>query len=653
MSDGGLTRRSLLERAALGASSLALGSQFLPTLATAGRGHRNAIPLPSPAQVRTDFQKMVDFGPRLTGSDAHNRFIAWLEREFVAAGCELLPCDVYETNRWLAGDYGLELLEGPEAGPARIATYFPRSQETPAEGVTGPLVYAGSPPPPSLNGADLGALQAGLARYPDDLAGWASALPSTLSGSTEGSILLVDLPLPVPLHAGVFAPLITHYSDDESLAELALIDYKRTWLVPGLQMPLAPFAGLGAAGVVLILDASYEALLGSYLPFEAGYEDVPALYVDRDTGAQLRAQSVARPRTRLTLTATREQVPTPSVTAVLPGRSEETIIFNTHTDGQGFVEENGGVAFVQLARHFGSLPPAERLERTLVFAAWPGHMTNDLPQATGWIEAHEEIVERAAAALTVEHLGCSEWVDSIDKGYHATGQAELFAVWTNQGPIFEQTKAAIAAHDLPRTPMLRAPAQFGVGGPFHSAGIPQIGAIAGPEYLLNIVDDGDMDKLDAELASRQIAFVADLTRRLDVIDAAELADGDPTLGSPAPGGGFESSDAQPVAEECGPARKLVVDAGRRRRLIILWHGRGPEGTAQLSVWARGGPLKGISVELRQGGRTLARSGRLTVRARELGVVLSRPGGKAFADGRYTLAVRLAGKPIGRRVVGVA
>src|SRR5438067_1351891 len=81
-----------------------------------------------------------------------------------------------------------------------------------------------------------------------------------------------------------------------------------------------------------------------------------------------------RPRTRLTLTARRRKVRTPTVTAILPGASREAILFNTHTDGQGFAEENGGVAFVQLARHFGSLPRGKRLKRTLVFAAWPGHM---------------------------------------------------------------------------------------------------------------------------------------------------------------------------------------------------------------------------------------------------------------------------------------
>jgi hypothetical protein len=219
---------------------------------------------------------------------------------------------------------------------------------------------------------------------------------------------------------------------------------------------------------------------------------------------------------------------------VLPGQSSETIIFNTHTDGQGFVEENAGVAFVQLARHFASLPPRKRLKRTLVFAAWPGHMVADLPQTQGWIDDHPDLVARAACALTVEHLGCTEWTDSLGSGYHATGLPEMFAVWTTQGEMFKQTRNTVVAHDLARTALMRPPAQFGVGAAFQSAGVPQIGAIAGPEYLLTISPGGDLNKLDERLAARQIRWLADLATRLDPIPASTLRQGDPTLGVVAP-----------------------------------------------------------------------------------------------------------------------
>src|SRR3954454_14845403 len=176
MHDSRWTRRRFIERAALGAGALAAGPQLWPRAAQAA----TPIGLPSPAQVRRDFQTMVDFGPRLTGSEPHNRYIEWLEREFAAAGCELLPCDVYETTRWSMQRYGLDLLEGGAAGRVKVASYFPRSQETPEDGVTGPLVYGGTAPAPAINVVDSGGLQAALARYPADMASWAQGMSGTL-----------------------------------------------------------------------------------------------------------------------------------------------------------------------------------------------------------------------------------------------------------------------------------------------------------------------------------------------------------------------------------------------------------------------------------------------------------------------------------------
>jgi hypothetical protein len=55
--------------------------------------------------------------------------------------------------------------------------------------------------------------------------------------------------------------------------------------------------------------------------------------------------------------------------------------------------------------------------------------------------------------------------------------------------------------------------------------VPQIGAIAGPEYLVTVSDNGDLDKLDEALAARQIAWLADLVRQIDAVAAADLRSG--------------------------------------------------------------------------------------------------------------------------------
>jgi hypothetical protein len=645
-----ITRRRLLVQGAFGAASAWIASQWPGRSALAASSP--GFGLPAPDAVRRDVQRVVDFGPRLTGNDAHNRFCEWLEREFSEAGLQLLPCDTFDTSRWEVGRFGLDVLEGQGAGAVKVATYFPRSKQTSADGVTGPLVYAGSPPQPAVNPGDIGSLQAALARYPSDLASWAQALPGTLSGSPQGSVLLVDVPAPPLLTPGAFLPILTHWQGQgESLAQLATDDYKRLWTVPGLTMPLQEFSSLGVAGVVLIVDASFEALKGQYAPFEWQNEDVPALYVDRDTGAKLRGLAAGRPKVRLTLTATRKTVPTPTVTAILPGASQETLIFNTHTDGQGFVEENGPVAFVALARYFASLPASKRLKRTLVFANWPGHMSNDLPQAQGWIDAHPDLVKRAAAALTVEHLGCTEWNDSLDKGYHRTGRAELFAVWCNQGPLFETVKAATVEHDLPRTALLRPPAQFGVGGPFEQAGIPQIGAIAGPEYLLTISDSGEIEKFDPNLMARQIAWLATIATNLDKVAAASLKAGDPTLGSPSSTGNIEPSNAKPHFVACTPPPAAVTGGSV---VVLGWHGRRKGGREVLvSLHTSGATLRGVTLELRRGSHVVSRRRSITVTHEQREFALRRARGARFAPGRYMLVVRKGRRTIARRRVTIS
>jgi hypothetical protein len=558
-----LTRRSLLTRAAALTATAAVARPAWPAAAFRGarRSRPRAVALPSAQQVRDDFTRMVEFGPRLTASDSHERYIAWLEEEFVSAGLQVGPCDGYVTDRWLAETVALDVLDGAGAGPIKVATYYPRSQETTPQGVTGPLVYGGVAPAPSVSGTNIAALQAAIARYPAELQSWAQGLAGALQGGPSGSILLIDLPMPVPLTAGAFLPIATYLNwPGHTVADWAVSDYKRIWIEPGLSVPLAPFQAMGAKGVVFIVDASYAALSGGYLPFTHGFEPLPALYVDRDTGRALRTQALARPQSRLTLTASHRKAATRAITAVLPGESAETLIFNTHTDGQGFAEENGGVAFLQLARHFASLPANKRLRRTLVFAAWPGHMVADLPQTQGWIDSHPDLVKRAAAALTVEHLGCSEWIDTVDAGYHGTGEAELFGIWTTQGKMFDLTRDTVHAHGIPRAVLLRPPAQFGVGGAFQSTGVPQIGAIAGPEYLLTVSANGDLDKLDARLASRQIAWLADLARRLDGVAASDLRQGDPTLGVGAPSSGTPAPSVACSGADAG----LRSDAVRMR-----------------------------------------------------------------------------------------
>jgi hypothetical protein len=212
--------------------------------------------------------------------------------------------------------------------------------------------------------------------------------------------------------------------------------------------------------------------------------------------------------------------------------SDECIIVNTHTDGQNAFEENGAVAAVEMARHFASLPDRERLHRTLVFALYPGHMSGrvGIEDPRGWILKHPELIANAVAAVSIEHLGATEWVDD-DHGFRPTGEIEIYGIWTTQGAMFEEVALpALIESGLQRHALLKPPVQVTPGRAFHWLGVPHVSGIAGPTYLLKVTDNGEMEKFDAALASSQIRFYADVVRRLDRADRAALYQGDPTLG---------------------------------------------------------------------------------------------------------------------------
>jgi hypothetical protein len=614
-----MTRRAFVQKSAVGVASTAFAGRFADGALAAPR-RRRIVPLPSAAQYRADVQRMVDFGPRLPGSAAHNAYCDWLEDQFVNAGLELLPADQFAYDRWDLGAYSLDVLDGPSPGTLKVAFPYVRSAGTPAGGIVAPLSY--------------GSMEA---------------------GGAPGSIVVVDVPAPAKLTGAAFLPLFTYrYWPGHNDADWAMIDYQRAWVGPW-PSSFSSFAAAGAKAVVLIAaNGTYEALKGTFSPHQASAQPIPVLIVDSATGTTLRQQALAGRNARLKLDAPLRRSTFRTITAVLPGASQETIIVDTHSDGQNAVEENAGPAIVGMARHFGSLPPRQRPKRTLAFVVWSAHMTDPAvqPEADGWIKAHPEIVNRAVAAVTLEHLGCLEWIDDPSKGYHGTGQNELYGIWTTQGPTFELAKSALIKHNLVRHALARGPVEFTVGGIFQQIGVPNVGGIAGPEYLLVISDRGEIEKLDFDLGARQIGFYADMIKAFDSADANALKTGDPTLGQPTnaevtPGG----VKSKPVTS--GPADRFVTDDGHGNRLEIHFDGaRDHYRAVLLTVTALDLPLRGITVELYRGDHRYARSAPFTATGKHRHAYLRRRTKQSFPPGTYSLIIRQRGRPLVRHSVQV-
>jgi hypothetical protein len=533
-----MSRRALMARALAGAGALAgtrlmLGpggalASTLPVSPPTAGGLPPGL-LPSASAVRKAVGKMVAFGPRLTGSAAHNRYIAWLERGFAQAGCTLLPHDDHPLTLWQAKSYGLEILGGSAPQRIPVASYFPRSGETPRGGVTGKLMYLGAGPPPSISPEQPGGIPAAVALYESTLETWIRAAIAGSGTGLRGNIVLIDLPLPLPLTTAIFAPMADYDYDPEEPTGGFTQDYKRLWIAAG--GGLEQLKEAGAAGVVFSFDASPEAMAGQYTPFSSQGPGLPALNVDREAANTLRALARETPTARLTLQATSKPVTSPSIVAVLPGdgSTSEVMVLNTHTDGQNFVEENGGVAQLFLARYFNSLPRGKRLKRTLVFSAVTGHMAPNMPQTQGFIAAHPDLISRTVAAITLEHLGVSKWLDSLTSGYYEASPYEPGGAYCSMTEMVVPLIKSIPEHEINNTAVLRGPVTFGIGGAFFQAGIPAIGYLTGPNYLVQILPGGCMEKLNSRLFARQVAWFADLLARYDAMSAQELKTGEPTI----------------------------------------------------------------------------------------------------------------------------
>jgi hypothetical protein len=191
----------------------------------------------------------------------------------------------------------------------------------------------------------------------------------------------------------------------------------------------------------------------------------------------------------------------------------------THTDGQNGTEENGGPALLALARYLTNLPRRCRpRDVTLLFS--PNHMTSTAStlKPDTWLRQHPEILQPVAMALVAEHLGALAWDDDPVTGrYRASGYSELAAIPVGNSEVLKRVAIEeVQAADLRRAAVVR-PREgglYGEGTFAYRLGVPTIAFITGPSYLVQVTDDGDLDKLDRHLMHEQLVFLARVLSRM-------------------------------------------------------------------------------------------------------------------------------------------
>lgn len=490
-----ISRRRMLQAAGLSAGAVATGA--MPSWAASRPGVVDADTLWSWNE------KVASFGCRLTGSRAHTRYVDWLAGKLERTGLRVHR-DRLTFTRWAPKRWSLTI----DGKPVDLAFYFPYSGVTPPSGFTAPLQYLG----PS----------------PVDTAGFAAA---------AGKIAVVDVPTPPLPVFGVF-PELGRYKPGMASPDPLVHAPCINDIALG---PLLEQAGqAGVLGVVCIrTGVSDELAQDQYSPFTTPYQDCPAVWVGPTAGQEVRDKAIAGATATLVLDADiTKGAATDTIWGILPGTDpKEAVVVNTHSDGPNVAEENGGLGLLALAREYAAVPRAKR-RRSLIFLATTGHF--QLPQfavgqgqsASRWIADHPELVDgtkrTTVAAVTLEHLGCREWLDDeTTQSYGSTGRKDVAYCFTTTSTMKDLYLSACAGTSNNRTIAAQPAFQFGEGHDFTSKGIPGIALIPAPTYLVAAPDDGGLRWLDRRYMHGQVRAFSKVLRRLDATPTAQL-------GTPAP-----------------------------------------------------------------------------------------------------------------------
>jgi hypothetical protein len=524
--------------------SLALRTSSPAAAQTACPSSVDPAAFAGPDELRSLNQVMADLGPRPTASPAQLRYIESIEATIAGIGGFTVSSLPEAIDRQL--DESASLRVGPD--DLAVAGAVPYAQPTGDAGASGRLVH----------------VPAGTAISATDVKGAIVVRPAATAGVQYAIFAAVAYYLHDPDHT--IDPGATYERDNFGYQQ-RITDLKEA-------------AAGGAAGLVLVHGFLTAQVTGQYAPYEGERWGVPAVYVGADEGKRLVDSAAADGTATLRTTASRSMASTRSVVATLPGRSNERIVIQSHTDGMNAVWDNGPAAMLALARYFSALPLSCR-PRTLQFVFTTAHLHLSQSGAFCFAKVLDEEYESGTVALVValEHLGAKEFaaVPRRDGGpgreLVATGREELFVTFVMESPVLvESLIERVVAHDLRRTFVLRgadAPrvgfpphrSFGGEGGPYREHLVPTAAGITGPWTLYN--PSFTLDELvDFDLMRRQAMAFGDLVLAVDDVPREVIAGADNAyrpgrslLGTD-PGGGVP-----PVERSCGRVASAGAEAG--------------------------------------------------------------------------------------------
>ena len=411
---------------------------------------------------------------------------------------------------WRADDWSLivDVQEESVEIPASFCVY---TGFTPADGVSGGLVYVGRGTEADFKGSDV-----------------------------TGKIVVADMDfgsmpyLPVILLKGLYFydPERTIGWWDSQVVPWSRKNWRTNYLEEDESVDVYSRAFyLGAAGLVWILADQPTNNNTNYALHDGVMKSLPTLYVGKKDGELLRKLADDNHITAtLTQTGSIEPGVMHEVYGTLPGISDEAILITCHHDApfKGYIQDATGMATVlALAEYFSSFAREDR-PRTLIFLANAGHFYGDRGIEV-LVERHrEDFFSDVVLTINLEQVAAGEFVEGPDGEYVATGLPQPRVVMVPESlVVIDSIRDAIRSWNLTRSIVIPLTAFSerppGAVRPIFDEEIPIIQYISGPVYLLSDADT--RDKIDQdELVPVVSAFI-------DIIETLSVAPGE-SLGGP-------------------------------------------------------------------------------------------------------------------------
>jgi hypothetical protein len=170
--------------------------------------------------------------------------------------------------------------------------------------------------------------------------------------------------------------------------------------------------------------------------------------------------------------------------------------------------------------------PKEKRQKSYVFLGTTGHFSHgNIRGAAEWQKANPELMKKAVACMTVEHLGAIDYRDDADGNYVSTGMPMWARAFTPKRRLADVILKAAAASGSERTIAIHPHDRYpGEGMPFWEVGVPTLSYITDPNYMTTAPPkDGEIGRLSKQRMYGEIVTFARCLELIDAMSAQQLS----------------------------------------------------------------------------------------------------------------------------------